>query len=57
MDSQTENYTFETPAANFRRLIEKDYSDKFQIIFDTSSQNKDIFELSRNEARIISKKN
>lgn len=50
------NNSFEIPITNFRRLIEQDYSDKFQIIFRSSLQEKFFLELSRNEARIISKK-
>ncbi|KAK8835951.1 hypothetical protein M9Y10_040334 [Tritrichomonas musculus] len=50
------NYLFEIPIANFRRLVEQDYSDKFYITYDSSSQNKYFFELTRNEARVISKK-
>ena len=48
------NYVFKTPIASFRRLIEQDFSERFQIIL--GSQENDFFELSRNEARIISKK-
>ena len=50
------NNTFETPIANFRRLIEQDSSDKFQIILSFSSSEKYFQEVSRNEVRVISKK-
>ena len=49
-------FTFETPISNFRRLIEQDFSDKFKIILDSSSKEKNFIEISRNEARLISKK-
>ncbi|KAK8897607.1 hypothetical protein M9Y10_015568 [Tritrichomonas musculus] len=56
------NY-FETPISNFRRLIEQDNSDKFQIFYNFSSSdqkdnnnNDNFIEVSRNEARVISKK-
>ena len=50
------NNSFKTPIASFRRLIEQDFSDRFKIIFNSSSQQKETIELSQNEARIISKK-
>lgn len=34
------NNSFEIPITNFRRLIEQDYSDKFQIIFRSSYKKK-----------------
>lgn len=48
--------SFETPISNFRRLIEQDFSDKFQIIFCSPSQDKSVLEISQNVARLISKK-
>lgn len=53
MNSHT---SFVTPIENFRRLIEHDFSDKFQICLSFPSNEKDIINLSRNEARVISKK-
>lgn len=48
--------TFETPIANFRRLVEHDSSDKFQIILNFPSSEKYFQEVSRNESRVLSKK-
>lgn len=48
--------SFETPIKNFRRLIDEDFnSNKFKIIYQSSDLETAYFELSRNEARILSK--
>ena len=47
-------FRFKTLITNFRRLIERDLSEKFQIILNSGS--KEVFEVTKNEARIISKK-
>ena len=56
----TKIITFETPLSNFRRIIEQDLSDKFilslNIIGDENTKDIIKYQITQNEARIISKK-